>query len=315
MRDTAARNDWIRNNNTRLIRNLIREQGEISKAELAKMSGLTFPTVTQAVNDLLHLNEVVEKPGKSCGGRPANNYSINPGFCHFFCSVIDQGFYEVSIYDYEGTFVHKRSIEIDKDFSVADMIGFLKILCTDYPLMKYGIIGVPGVTVHGEIKHFTHCKHLENVNVQKELLTSLGLKVVIENDINAIAMGEANRWEEFAHIIWTNCNCIGSAIVLNHRIRSGAHGCAGEVEYACRDLTDRYMSLQDAMMAIYSVVDVPVIAFSGETITKEDMEKLQAYVNENLLEFRRPQLEYVANEKELYMKGLLTIMEQYFREL
>lgn len=72
MLKTAARNDWIRNNNTKLIRNLIREHGEISKAELAKVSNLTFPTVSQAVNDLLEQKEIVGAVGKSCGGRPGN---------------------------------------------------------------------------------------------------------------------------------------------------------------------------------------------------------------------------------------------------
>lgn len=127
-------------------------------------------------------------------------------------------------------------------------------------------------------------------------------------------MGESFCKSDFAHIIWTK-GCIGSAIVLNNRVLSGAYGCAGEVEYVCHDFTDRYLCLKQAMMAIYSVVDVPIIVFSGKEITQDDMYKLREHIDTKLADFRRPELVYIEDDNSLYMNGLNRIMIRFFEEL
>ncbi|MDD6038662.1 MAG: ROK family protein [bacterium] len=314
MLKTAARNDWIRNNNTKLIRNLVREHGQISKAELARISKLTFPTVSQAVNDLLELNEIAGIAGKSSGGRPGNVYFINPKFRYYFCAILSIEKFMVQVNDYCGTKVMERCMPVTEQLTVEDIIDFLEAIKQEYPLLLNGIIGVAGISVDGEIKHFPYCRKLENVNIRDKIYEKLAIEVVLENDVNAIAMGESHLFDDFAHVIWTR-GCIGSAIVLNNRVLSGAHGCAGEVEYACHNLEDRYACLKDAMMAIYSVVDVPTIVFSGKEITKDDMKNLKDYLEELLPEFRRPTLIYAEDEDRLYLKGLHHLMLGLFEEL
>lgn len=313
MREEATRNDWIRNNNTRLIRNLIFDKDEISKAELSTLSDLTFPTVSQAVNDLVDQGEVISTLAKSNGGRPGSVYSINPEYFHYFCAYMDRESLELNISDYKGCIIKKMHFSVHSDITSSDLIEIFMECKSKDSLIKKGILGIPGLFLDGKIMHFPHCKYLEGINIRDKLKEKVDIDLLMENDINAIAMGEKREFSDYAHIIWVN-NCIGSAIVLNGKVFTGFHGCAGEIENACYHLEDRFSSLQEAMMAICSVVDVPLIAFSGEAITEEDMEGLKKKIKDTLPEYRRPKLLYVTNENYLYMKGLQSIINIKIRE-
>jgi len=52
----------IRRINRLLVRDIIREQGPISRSDIAKVAGLTPPTVTNIVSDMLHAR-IVEEVG------------------------------------------------------------------------------------------------------------------------------------------------------------------------------------------------------------------------------------------------------------
>lgn len=301
-------NSITKQTNKKLIRNLIRDNPMISKMELTKKSKLTFPTVSQSVTELLKEKEVLESMGQSSGGRPGNVYELNPSYLTFFCGMFLKERLVIHIFDYCGKSVETKEHSFDEKFGCEQLEAIFSSLKQRYSTLSMGILGIPGISVDGEIKHYPYLKRLESVNISKHLKDRLNLTVLLENDINSIAMGESKQFKEFAHIIWIN-GCIGSAIVIDGKVRSGYHGCAGEVEYVCSSLDNRFKSLKESMMAICSVVDVPIIAFSGDEVEEDDIEKLNQHIEATFEEFRRPKLELVRNENSLYLEGLLQIMK------
>lgn len=307
MKKEESHNAIIKQSNKKLIRNLIRNNNSISKMELANKSKLTFPTVSQSVSQLLEENEIVERMGQSSGGRPGNVYSLNPSYMYFFCGMFLKKCIVIHVFDYCGQKLEYIEKAFDENFDCEQLEAILLEIKNKYSFLSKGIFGIPGVAMEGEIKHYPLLKKIEGVNITERLKQSLDMDVKLENDINSIAMGESKHFRDFAHLIWIQ-GCIGSAIVLDGKVLSGHHGCAGEVEYVCSKPDDRYRSLQDSMMAICSVVDVPIIAFSGDEITKEDMNSLNKHIEEVFEEFRRPKLVFVEDENSLYLEGLLKIM-------
>lgn len=299
----AIHYEVIKNNNKKVIRNQIRISGSISKAEIVELCGLSFPTVSQAVGELLASKELIESVGKSSGGRPGNVYSINPEFEYFACGIFEEKILRVRIYDYCGCekqeYTEPNSAEYDGDM----LVSVFEKIKTTYPLLRQVVLGIPGICVNGQILHCPHCKKLEGLHLVDIFKERLSLCVYMENDINAIALGECKKWNSFAHIIWIQ-GCIGSAVVIDGKLIRGAHGCAGEIEYVCHDLTSRIECLKDAMMAMFAVVDVPVIAFSGKEITSQDMEILKETLEQKVRKEFRPDIVYVENENELYFNGL-----------
>mgnify|MGYP000853259715 CR=1 FL=1 len=68
----------IKKINTSLILNTIREKGTISRAEIAKLTGLTPATVTNITGELIRHNLILEaERGESSGGRKPVMLKIN----------------------------------------------------------------------------------------------------------------------------------------------------------------------------------------------------------------------------------------------
>ena len=57
----------LRQMNATLVLNIIREQGPLSRAQIAKISGLTKATVSEIINDLL-LEKIIFEGGVSVSG-------------------------------------------------------------------------------------------------------------------------------------------------------------------------------------------------------------------------------------------------------
>ena len=78
-RRSGTNNRDLRIRNRLLVRNTIRESGPIARYEISKAMGLTPPTVTVIVNQLIAEGAVQEiGTGESSGGRRPVMLAINP---------------------------------------------------------------------------------------------------------------------------------------------------------------------------------------------------------------------------------------------
>ena len=71
---------------TKKIRQILLENGSITKPELAKLTNLTVATCGYILNSLVENGEVIaENFRTSSGGRPAMSYRYNSERCRFLC--------------------------------------------------------------------------------------------------------------------------------------------------------------------------------------------------------------------------------------
>jgi len=187
----------VRDINQTIFLHLIRERQPISRADIAKYTGLRAGTVSAIVNRLIKNNFVYEgTEGPSSGGRPPKHLYINAE--SFYVLAIDIGVSDTvfAVSDFNGRIIQQKSLLTEGEpetflNKLADEIE--KLVKQQYPRAKFGAIGVsvPGL-IDRETGTVETSPNLEWKNVPlKSILTKrLNLPVYIENDANAAAFSE-----------------------------------------------------------------------------------------------------------------------------
>ena len=187
----------IRDINQTVFLHLIREKQPISRADLAKHTGLRAGTVSTIVNRLIKGGLVYEgTEGPSSGGRPPKYLYINSE--SFYVLAIDIGVTD-SVYavsDFSGRILQQRSMLTEGEpeqflGGLADAIETL--VASHFPRARFAAVGVslPGL-IDRETGSIVSSPNLEwsDVPVRKILQDKLELPVYVENDANAAAFSE-----------------------------------------------------------------------------------------------------------------------------
>lgn len=189
--------DDIRDINQTVFLHLIREKQPISRADIAKHTGLRAGTVSAIVNRLIKNGLVYEgTEGPSSGGRPPKYLYINAE--SFYVLAVDIGVTD-SIYavsDFNGRMIQQRSLLTEGDpfaflNNLADQIGSL--VSKQFARSRFAAVGVsvPGL-IDRETGSVVSSPNLEwnDLPVKSVLQERLKLPVFVENDANAAAFSE-----------------------------------------------------------------------------------------------------------------------------
>lgn len=187
----------VRDINQTVFLHLIRERQPISRADIAKFTGLRAGTVSSIVNRLIKNNLVSEgTDGPSSGGRPPKNLYINAET--FYVLAIDIGVLDTvyAVSDFSGRILSKHSLltEGTGEVFLAKLADEIESLIEEkYSHATFGSVGVsvPGLIDRetGTIKVSPNLEW-ENLPVQAILEERLNLPVFVENDANAAAFSE-----------------------------------------------------------------------------------------------------------------------------
>ena len=187
----------IRNINQTLLLHLIREKQPISRAEIAKVSGLRPGTVSSIVNRLIRKNVIYEgAEGPSSGGRKPTYLYINGE--NAYVLAIDIGVRDTvyAVSDFNGRILQQKALITEgkpADFLKKLAAEIKKTIEKNYPRAKFEAVGV---SVPGLIKRDTGevvvSPNLEwnDTPVKAILEKNLALPVFVENDANAAAFSE-----------------------------------------------------------------------------------------------------------------------------
>ena len=307
-RENAAHFDLVKMQNRRVIRNLLREESPLSIAKVASKVGVSYPTASGLLKELASTGEVlVSEMQDVAGGRPGICYELNPDYQYALTAYFDDWSIKAEIYDASGKPVKQFTMEhLTPDLEAAEIVTFIKTIQAEYSSLSAIAIGIPGAAHGTEIRHLPKFPKLMGNRLAEMIRLELKLDVYIENDTNAIAFAEVGRWEDFAHIIYVEEDqCIGVGIVLQGQVFTGSTGCAGEMDYLCRNLEDREDTLVTAILALTCVLNLPDILLSGEYCTLENVRKIREKLCEQLPEERIPELHVIEDMKGLYAQGLL----------
>ncbi|WP_338780807.1 ROK family transcriptional regulator [Metabacillus sp. FJAT-52054] len=235
--------------NRSLILNIIRSSGMISRAEIAKKTRLTPPTVTNIVHELLNEELVIEgQTGPSSGGRKPIMLRINSR--NFYIIGVDVGVKKVrfAVTDLNAEILMKSIVSISERMTEEELVKLIiKQIYTlidkaDIPRTK--IMGI-GIGMHGivdaerGISIFAPNLNMKNIPLKSMLEAEFMIPVKVENDVRAMALGEAwfGSGIGFEDLICINVGYgIGAGIIMNNKLFRGRHGLAGEIGHTVVDL-------------------------------------------------------------------------------
>lgn len=331
--------DQVRAQNRKTIRNLMRNLPQIGKTELARMSGLSFPTISAVLNELINSQEVLILPeATSHGGRPGAEYSLNPLFRVAVCAYMEDYILHTRIYDVFGRCQKEILLPFPEEINPDEVHAIFTVILQEYPSISVISLGVPGVVLGGTIKYLPCYPNLDGFNLKEYLEEKMSIPVFIENDVNVFVSAERNQWPDLVHIFLSN-NCPGSGILINGKLIRGADGSAGELEYMYIGDSEKgktfgevlnyigknysgeakikeYIScLSHTISGVISMINPSDIALSGFGFCSEDLLLLSATMEKVLPRKRVPNFHIVSDVVELYHTGLLEISMDYLKSI
>lgn len=238
----AGPQSLLRSLNARAVLELIHRDGQLARADIAARTGLSKPTVAQALGTLLAAG-VVDEAGYAQGrkGPAAALYSVRP--TRGLSVGVDIGHDRVhaAIADLTGEVRARVAARtrrrlpalVDQVAAMVDeLAGRLDVSANE---LMHVVVGVPAVVdPAGEALSLSDGLPREGRGFPQAVRQRLGVPVTLENDINLAVLGEQDRGhgrgvDSFVFVsVGTG---IGVGIVLGGRLYRGFTGAAGEVGY------------------------------------------------------------------------------------
>jgi predicted NBD/HSP70 family sugar kinase len=239
-----ARQQLMRTMNEQLLLDHIRRTGQVSRADLARISSLSKPTVSGALATLERAG-LVRVSGTRTGvpGPAAVLYEIRPDAGFVLGLDVGRKYLRGAVGDLSGTVRARSSLKAQAEGGhgrVAQLVHLAEQLCAEVGIDRDGItqtvLGSPGVYDPGRdaIALAGALTGWERPRVLTELRRAFGTELMMVNDVDAAALAERARGhgtdvESFAFVsVGTG---IGMGLVLGGRLHRGAHGAAGEIGY------------------------------------------------------------------------------------
>ncbi|PLR77406.1 hypothetical protein CU633_10660 [Bacillus sp. V3-13] len=238
---------FMKSLNKSLILNEIRTEGPISRAEIAKKTNLTPPTVTNLVNELLESKLVLESDlGTSTGGRKPIMLCLNSST--FRVIGVDVGVDNLKLVstninaDVVDTLIVKMPLSLTAETFMELLIESVHTMLAK--LKDANILGI-GVGMHGlvdprkGVAQYAPNLNLRNIPIRKRLEEEFQIPVEVENDVRAMALGESwfGNGQGIDNFICINVGMgVGAGIILDHKLFTGSSFTAGEIGHTTIDV-------------------------------------------------------------------------------
>ncbi len=240
MLNPTGNRDLIRAINRSHVLNAIKTHGPISRANIARRTGLSPATVTSISAKLISQRLVLEKSaGDSSGGRPPILLVINPKGGYVVGIKLTETHAVCALTDLEAQIIAKSSMPLSghgPEQVVEDLAQMVLSFIREQKIAKKQLLGV-GVGLAGivdaenGILRQSPIYGWNNVPLRDMLQSKLHIPVYIENDVNTLTLTE--RW--FGHgqgvdnfLTVTVGRGVGLGIVANGQFYRGQTGGAGE---------------------------------------------------------------------------------------
>jgi predicted NBD/HSP70 family sugar kinase len=234
----AASNETVRDINRRIVLNLVRKHQPISRATLARRSGLQRSTVSAITEQLITERWVIEGAvGSAPRGRRPTFLHLNSDRAALIGVDIRASTTTVAVAGMDGHFVAQESIPTGRD--PQEFISRLSRRICDlmhaHPRSSYEGIGI---SIPGRLEPVTRKVVFapklgwDGVNLKQQLETATGVPVELENTANACALAElwsGRHGEGVSNLVAVNISDdVGVGMIVNGQLIHGSTGMAGE---------------------------------------------------------------------------------------
>jgi predicted NBD/HSP70 family sugar kinase len=236
----------LREGNRKRVIDALREQGVASRAELARITGLSRSTVSTIVADLLDSGLVGERDGEPSdgpqAGRPPVMVSLNPSAGLAVGVDFGHRHLRVAVSDLSHKVLAETWRELNVDHSAEHGLTaaaeFVDQVLAEASADRARVIGVgmglpaPIDRATGAVQGASILPGWVGVDAAAEAAERFGLPVQVENDANLgalaeLAWGAAKGRSEVAYIKVSTG--IGAGLISGGRLQHGVGGTAGEI--------------------------------------------------------------------------------------
>jgi predicted NBD/HSP70 family sugar kinase len=235
----------IKEINRNLVLNLIKNQGPISRTDLARLSGLSPATVSGITAEFLNNGIVLATgEGESKGGRRPVLLHLNSSAGFVIGLKVMEYVLTSALTDLDAKVLHHCETPIQvtshppsPDSILADIIQVIEQTIANSQVERQRVLGI-GIGMAGAVdgesgmSRYSPFFNWRNVQIAKPIADHFDLPVYVENDVNALTIAE--KWFGYGRgvdhfIVITIGRGIGAGIVVNGQFYRGAGGSAGEV--------------------------------------------------------------------------------------
>jgi predicted NBD/HSP70 family sugar kinase len=234
----------LRAHNERTLLEHLRAAGPSSRPGLARIAGLSKPTVSQALANLERAGLVRSVgPASPSLGRTAMLYEVDPTAGYVVGIDIGRAWIRAAAADLAGEIVARRD-ERNRARSAAALVTSASEVAHDvvaaagltWKKVAHTVVGGPGVfdPDSDRLRHAPNVPGWSRPGVMSALREALPPTVTLDNDANLAAVGERTYGsgrdaDTFVYVsVGTG---IGMGVIIDGELYRGAHGAAGEVGY------------------------------------------------------------------------------------
>lgn len=244
----------LRERNRLRVVDALRMRGAISRAEIARQTGLSRSTVSSLISDLQAAGLVVERatdgvaPTGPQGGRPGVLVALDQSAGAIVGLDFGHDGLRVAIADLSYAILAEAYVELEVDTAAAaalDTAARLVAELIDEAGVERSRVLAAGMGLPGPIDRETGLVHSQPIlpswvglNPAEEMESRLELPVHLDNDANVGALGESTfgigRGRQVMAYLRLSAG-IGAGLVIQGRAFRGARGIAGEIGHVLVD--------------------------------------------------------------------------------
>ncbi|WP_340023984.1 ROK family transcriptional regulator [Paenibacillus sp. FSL K6-1096] len=313
----------IREVNSNLVRQVLKERGQATKREIAESCGLSVVTVGTVLQALEEQNEVL--PGEllsSSGGRPAQQYIYNDEYALALILFTHE--------EREMIYIHRTVVTLTGRKLLADSVEIPRVelealetvidsSLASYPSIQAIGLGLPGAETDGTLTASDY-EALRGVKVAEHFRLRYGKPVVIENDVNAAVIGYCRRMQEedasVVYLYFPDRFPPGAGIFIDGKLYKGTRGFAGEVAglplgipWGDGGLMASFDALTDAIarltVAVSSVLNPDIVVLYGSFLGSKHLEAVRHLCSIRLPEPAFPQVALSDDFAADYIQGMI----------
>ena len=221
---------------------LIREEVAVTRADLARVTGLARSTVAQRVDALLAQGLVYEAGGSaSTGGRPPTVLAFNRDAGVVLVADLGATHARVALSDLAGTPLAERASDLDigrgPEHALTWVTERFAELLNETGRSRDDVRGI-GIGVPGPVE-FDSGRPVnppimpgwDDFAIPDWFASHYSAPVLVDNDVNIMARGEHRmQWPDTEHLLLIKVGTgIGCGIVADGHIHRGARGAAGDI--------------------------------------------------------------------------------------
>jgi len=233
--------EHARGHNRSLVLQTLYRSGTLSRADLARSTGLTRVTISDLVADLMDEKLVVEVGQRdgSRPGKPATMLDINRGgFQIIGIDLSDYAVFRGAVLDLDGVVLERAEVPLDGATgaeATAKVVGLAQrlVAAASLPLLGIGV-GSPGIVdLAGTVLSAPNLGWPSDgagEPLQETIAATTGLPVIVANDANAAALAEHSFGSALSDMMLIKVgHGVGAGLIIGGTALFGSRFAAGEI--------------------------------------------------------------------------------------